>query len=121
VLYFTANPNGEAEIVKVSLTSASKARVKALDFDFSELDIKGRTSQGNIISKYPIRKVSLKQAGMSTLSAITIWYDAAVGRLNTDGVGANIGKFDNEDQILVIYRSGEYELTNYELTNRYEP
>lgn len=121
VLYFTANPNGEAEIVKVSLTSASKARVKALDFDFSELDIKGRTSQGNIISKYPIRKVSLKQAGKSTLSAITIWYDAAVGRLNTDGVGANIGKFDNEDQILVIYRSGEYELTNYELTNRYEP
>lgn len=121
VLYFTANPNAEAEIVTVNLTAACKAKVKNFDFNFAELEIKGRGAQGNILTKYPVRKVSLKSEGVSTMGGLNIWYDETIGRLNTDGRGRKLGKFDGEQNILVIYRDGQYELTNYELTNRYEP
>ncbi len=120
VLYFSANPNGEAEVVGVTLSPASKARQKAFDFDFAELDIKGRNSQGNILSKYPVKKIVLKKEGVSTLPAMPLWYDSAIGRLNKEGNGQPLGKFSEGDQILVCYQNGEYELTDYELTNRYD-
>lgn len=120
-LYLTANPNGEAEIVTVYLTQGAKARVKVFDFDFADLDIKGRGAGGNILTKYPVRKVQLKMEGVSTLGGLDIYYDPVVGRLNTDERGSLIGNFLGEDRILICYKSGDYELTNFELTNRYEP
>lgn len=121
VLYFTANPNGEAELVTIFLTSGAKARIKVFDFSFADLEIKGRGAGGNIVTKYPVRKVQLKMEGKSTLGGLDIWYDDSVGRLNRDGRGDLLGNFQSEDKILVIYKTGEYELTSFELTNRYEP
>jgi topoisomerase-4 subunit A len=120
VLYFTANPNGEAEVVTVFLTNGAKARKKVFDFDFTEIDIKGRGSQGNILTRYPVRRIQLKSAGKSTLGGLDIWYDDSIGRLNTDSRGKYLGNYKDNDNILVIYSEGSYELTNYELTNRYD-
>ena len=120
-LYLTANPNGEAEVVTVKLTSGAKARIKVFEFDFATLDIKGRGAGGNILTKYPVRKIELKSEGLSTLSGLDIWYDDAVGRLNKDERGHSVGNFNGDDKILVVYKDGSYELTTYELTNRYEP
>lgn len=121
VIYFTANPNAEAEIVTVHLTATSKAKIKAFDYDFSTIEVKGRNAQGNILTKHPVRKVSLKAEGASTMGGLNIWFDENIGRLNTDGRGKLLGNFEGEEHILVIYKDGQYELTNYELTNRYEP
>jgi len=121
VLYLTANPNGEAELVTVYLTQGAKARVKVFDFDFAEIEIKGRGAGGNILTRYPIRKIQLKMEGKSTLGGINIFYDTVVGRLNTDQRGKLIGNFLGDDKIIVCYRNGDYELTSFELTNRYEP
>lgn len=121
VYYLSANPNGEAEIVEVKLSQASTARKKIFDFDFSELEIKGRGAKGNTITKYPVRKVDFKEARGSTLSGLDLWFDEASGRLNKDKRGKHVGKFDGDDQILAITRSGAYRITNFELTNRYEP
>jgi len=120
LLYFTANPNGEAEVINVSLSSRAKARIKVFDFDFSSLEIKGRGAGGNILTKYPVRKVQLKSEGKSTLGGIDIYYDDAIGRLNRDGRGVHLGNFNADDGILVIYSDGSYELTSFELTNRYD-
>ena len=121
VLYLSANPNAEAETVSVYLTSGSKARKKVFDFDFSELDIKGRGAGGNIVTRYPVRKVVLSKEGVSTMGGLDIWYDPVVGRLNRDQRGNYIGKFQGNDRIMVVYKDGSYELTDFELTNRYEP
>lgn len=121
VLYFTANDNGEAEVVTVSLTAQSSAKVKQFDFDFATLGVKNRSAQGNILTKYPVRKVTQKTAGTSTLGGVDIWYDDHLGRLNRDDRGRFLGNFDAKDVILVVYKSGEYELTSFDLTNRYEP
>lgn len=121
ILYFSANPNGEAEVINVQLTQSSTARQKMFDYNFAELDIKGRASQGNIMTKYPVKKVALKTAGKSTLGGVEIFYDDAIGRLNTDARGIKLGSFDGDDRILVITRDGCYELTSFDLTNRYEP
>jgi topoisomerase IV subunit A len=120
VLYFTANPNGEAELITFFLTSGAKARVKVFDFDFSEIEIKGRSAGGNIATRYPVRKIQLKMEGKSTLGGVNIWYDDSVGRLNRDERGRLLGNFQSDDKILVIFDSGEYEITSFELTNRYE-
>ncbi|SDD23178.1 topoisomerase-4 subunit A [Algoriphagus faecimaris] len=120
-LYLSANPNGEAEIITVYLTQGAKARVKVFDFDFATIEIKGRGAGGNILTKYPVRKIQLKMEGVSTLGGLDIYFDPIVGRLNTDQRGKLIGNFLGEDKILVCYKSGDYELTNFELTNRYEP
>ncbi len=120
VLYFSANPNGEAEIINISLTSGSKAKKKVFDFDFSEIEIKGRGSQGNILTKYPVRKIVLKEAGRSTLGGLDIWCDETIGRLNTDHRGQHLGNFLADDKIVVFYKEGSYELTSFELTNRYD-
>lgn len=120
LLYFTANANGEAEVVTITLSPGSTARNKVFDYYFEELDIKGRGSQGNQVTKYPVRQIKFKEQGRSTLSAPKIWYDEQVGRLNTDGYGKLLGSFEQSDRIIVFYRDGHYELTDFELSNRYE-
>lgn len=120
VMYLTANPNGEAETVTVYLTQGAKARVKVFDFDFAEIEIKGRAAGGNILTKYPVRKIQFKMEGKSTLGGLNVYYDSSVGRLNTDQRGRLIGNFLGDDKILVCYKNGDYELTSFELTNRYE-
>jgi topoisomerase-4 subunit A len=119
VLYFTANPNGEAEIVAVYLTQGAKARVKVFDFDFSTLEIKGRAANGNILTKYAIRKIQLKVEGTSTLGGLDIYFDEHVGKLNTDQRGRKIGNFLGDDKIIAFYKDGSYELSSFEVTNRY--
>ncbi len=120
VTYFTANDNGEAEVITINLTAQCKAKVKQFDFNFADLLIKNRNANGNILTKYPIRKITLKQAGVSTLGGVDIWYDATIGRLNRDERGVYLGNFDAKDALLVIYREGSYELTNFDLTNHFE-
>ncbi|ABG58908.1 DNA gyrase/topoisomerase IV subunit A [Cytophaga hutchinsonii] len=120
VLYFSANPNGEAETVSVTLTPTSKAKIKVFDFDFSTIEIKGRDTQGNILTKHPVKKVTFKAAGESTLAGTEIYYDETIGRINTDKKGLLIGSFASEDKILATYKDGTYEVTGFELTNRYD-
>ncbi|MEQ9232023.1 MAG: DNA gyrase/topoisomerase IV subunit A [Cyclobacteriaceae bacterium] len=120
VLYFTANPNGEAEIVTVKLTQASKARKKVFEFDFSELEIKGRGAGGNTLTKYGVRKIELKEEGKSTLGGVDIWYDPTVGRLNREERGEKLGNFQSGDLVVVFYKDGSYETTSFELTNHYD-
>lgn len=120
VHYFTANPNGEAEVVKITLSPNSTARNKDLDFYFEEMEIKNRSSMGNIVTKYPIRTVKLKEAGKSTLSGRKLWFDDQFGRLNTEEKGEFLGMFEGDDKILVMYRDGQYEITDQELTQRFE-
>ncbi len=120
VLYFSANPNGESEIIGIQLTAASTAKNKNLDYDFAELEIKGRAAKGNQLTKYPIRQIKQKVMGKSTLGAKQIWFDEITSRLNTDGRGTLLGKFDTGDTILLLNKTGGYELTDFELTNRYD-
>lgn len=120
ILYFTANPNGEAEVVNITLSPGSKARIKALDFFFDALDIKGRSAGGNQVTKYPIKSIKLKEKGKSTLSALKIWFDPNTGRLNKEEHGQLLGRFAEGDRIIAFYKDGSYELTDFELTNRYE-
>jgi topoisomerase-4 subunit A len=120
VHYFSANPNGEAEVVTINLTQQSTARKKIFDFDFSEIEIKGRNAGGNLVTKYPLRKVVMKEAGKSTLGGVKIWYDPTVGRLNRDERGDLLGTFNSEDLVVVFYKDGSYELTTFELTNHYD-
>lgn len=121
VLYFSANPNGEAETVSITLTPGCKARNKRLEFSFADIEIKGRSSQGNQVTKYPIKQIKFKEKGVSTLEAPEIWYDDTVGRLNREGNGICLGRFTEKDRILCFYKDGTYELTDAELINRYDP
>ncbi|MEM7656864.1 MAG: DNA gyrase/topoisomerase IV subunit A [Bacteroidota bacterium] len=120
LLYFTAHVNSESEIVTVYLTQSCRAKKKVFDFDFGDLATKGRSSQGNVLTKYPVRKVTQKSIGSSTLGGRKIWFDETVGRLNVNKRGQFLGEFDTEDRIMVLYKDGSYELTNFELTNRYD-
>ncbi|MBD2700299.1 DNA gyrase/topoisomerase IV subunit A [Spirosoma sp. BT702] len=119
--YFSANDNGEAEVITVNLTAQSSAKIKQFDFDFASILIKNRAAQGNILTKYPVRKITQKTAGTSTLGGVDIWYDEHLGRLNRDERGRLLGNFEAKDNILVVYKDGQYELTSFDLTNRYEP
>ncbi len=122
VHYFTAQPNGEAEVVTVQLSQGCKAKKKLFDFDFSELEIKGRASGGNIVTKYPIRKVSLLEVGKSTLGAQKVWIDEVSGRLNTEDRGRLLGEFDTgDDELIAIYTDGTYESVDLELSKRFDP
>jgi topoisomerase-4 subunit A len=121
VHYFSANPNGEAEVVDVQLTPGCRARIKQFEFDFGELDIKGRGARGNILTKYPVRKVSLKEVGKSTLGALEVWMDEVSGRLNTDERGRYLGAYDTGDCILAIYKEGSYEVVEMDLNKRFDP
>ncbi len=121
VQYFSMNPNGEAEVVKVVLSPNCTARNKELEFYFETLEIKGRSSIGNQVTKYPVRSVKFKESGKSTLSAKKLWFDDKFGRLNTENKGSYLGMFEAEDRILVIYADGDYEIVSQELTQRFEP
>ncbi len=120
VLYFTPNANGEAESIKVILSPNSAARIKELEFYFEELEIKGRSSQGNILTKHAIKTIKLKEAGRSTLAGRKLWFDDLFGRLNIDEKGTYLGSFDGDDKVIVMYNDGNYEITDTELTQRFE-
>ncbi|MGN6395640.1 MAG: DNA gyrase/topoisomerase IV subunit A [Mucilaginibacter sp.] len=120
VLYFSANPNGEAEIVNVQLKPHSKLKKLQFDEDFAQLAIKGRGSMGNIITKYPVKKIILKSKGVSTLAGRKIWYDDILKRLNADGRGKYLGEFDGDDKILTVMSNGTYELTSFDLNNHFD-
>lgn len=120
VYYLSANANGEAEVINIMLTPGSSAKNKNFDYNFADLSIKGRDSQGNILTKYPVKKITMKSAGVSTLGGMDISYDPIIGKLNTEGRGTLLGNFKGDDKILVLHKEGSYELTNFELTNRYE-
>jgi topoisomerase IV subunit A len=120
ILYFSVNPNGEAETVNIQLTQTSTARVKTFDFDFGELAIKGRTSQGNTVTKYPIRKVTQLELGKSSIGAQKAWIDEVSGKLNIDGRGRFLGEFDTGTSLLVLYKDGSYEVNDFDTNKRYE-
>lgn len=120
VLYFTAHPNSESEVINVLLSQNTKARIKQFLYDFADLAIKGRNSAGNVISKYTIRKIEQKEVGSSTVGGVKIWIDEVNGRLNKDQRGKFLGEFDTGDQLLVLYANGEYEQTNYDLSNHFD-
>ncbi|MES1218648.1 MAG: DNA gyrase/topoisomerase IV subunit A, partial [Bacteroidota bacterium] len=120
VHYLSVNPNGEAETVKIVLTPGSSARIKEFDFAFDELAIKGRSSMGNQVTKYPIKSVRFKEAGKATLSGRKLWFDDKFGRLNADEKGILLGSFEADDRILVIYNDGNYEITDQEMTQRFD-
>ena len=119
IIYFTANSNGESEIVTVQLTPGCKARIKLFDFDFSTLEIKGRNAQGNTLTRYPIKKISLKETGKSTLGAIQFWFDEVTGKLNNDERGQYLGEFDTGDLILTVLKDGHYELSVPDTVKRF--
>jgi topoisomerase-4 subunit A len=120
VVYFTANPNGEAETVIVHLKKLAKLKNLKIDIDFSELAIKGKGARGNIVSKNPVRKVELKSEGVSTLSARKIWFDDNVKRLNVEGRGELLGAFKAQDKILTIKQNGELELKSFDISNHFD-
>ena len=120
MLYLTVNPNGESEVVQVTLTAASTARVKIFDYDFAELAIKGRVSQGNVLTKYPVKQIKHKEVGKSTIGAQKLWFDEITGRLNTLERGALLGEFDTGDSIFVLYNDGSYEVTDLDVQQRFE-
>jgi topoisomerase-4 subunit A len=120
IVYFSANPNGEAEVIKVH--HKPKARLKKLvfEFDFGQMAIKGKSSMGNILTKNPVHKVTLLEKGLSTLGGRKIWFDEAVLRLNADGRGTYLGEFSSDDKLLVITKSGYFRNTSFDLSNHFE-
>jgi topoisomerase-4 subunit A len=122
VLYFTANQNSESEIVKVQLHPNSTARIKEFDFDFATIEIKGRGSIGNILTKFPVRKMELVEKGRSSIGGVKLWMDEKFGRLVNEEKEKTkyLGEFNTGDQVIVAYKDGNIELTNFELTNKYE-
>ena len=120
VVYFTVNPNGEAEVIKVTLDPAPKLKRIFFDKDFSEVLIKGRTAKGNILTKYQVHRIGLKSHGHSTLGGRKVWYDPDVNRLNYDEHGRLLGEFNDGDQILVILQNGEYYLTGFDANIHFE-
>ncbi|WEK33973.1 MAG: DNA gyrase/topoisomerase IV subunit A [Candidatus Pseudobacter hemicellulosilyticus] len=121
VHYFTANPNGEAEVLKIVLSPNASARNKEFEFYFEELEIKNRNSMGNQVTKYPIKSVKFKEAGKSTLGGRKLWFDDTFGRLNTEEKGEYLGSFQTEDRLLAFYNDGTYMITDQELTQRFDP
>lgn len=120
MLYFSANPNGEAEVVTVLLKPNPRIRKNKMEIDFSELAIKGRDSKGNLVTKYSIKKVDLKEEGVSTLAPRKIWFDDTVRRLNADARGSFLGNFKGDDKILTINSQGEAKLVSFDLGNRFD-
>ncbi len=118
VNYLSVNGNGEAELVKITLSPSCAAHKKELEFDFASLEIKGRNSMGNTLTKYPVKSVRMKEAGVSTIAGKRISYDKEFGRLNTDNKGEPLGNFNAEDKIFIIYKDGYYEVVDQELTQK---
>jgi topoisomerase-4 subunit A len=120
ILYFSSNANGEAEVIRILLKPRPRLKKLSWDMDFSELDIKGRNSMGNILTKYMVHKITMVEKGVSTLTGQQIWFDWDVFRLNTDQRGQSLGEFKGNDKILIISKLGYYCMTSYELSNHYE-
>ena len=120
IIYFTANPNGEAEVIRIRLRPKPRLRRLSFEFDFKDLEIRGRNAKGNILSKNAILDISKKEEGISTLGAIDIWFDETVKRLNTEERGTYLGAFKGNDKILTIMKSGTYKLTNYDITTHFD-
>jgi topoisomerase-4 subunit A len=120
ILYFTANPNGEAEVVSVFLRATTRAKKLKFDVNFADLAVKGRSAGGNLVTKHPIRKIELSEEGVSTLGALKVWYDETVRRLNADGRGQFLGDFKADDRILVVLSTGEYLFTGFDLSTHFD-
>lgn len=120
ILWFSANHNGEAESVKIYLRPRPKLKKNIMEYDFSTLTIKGKTSRGNLVSKNPIQRIVLKSKGVSTISGKDIWYDADIQKLNDDGRGLYLGQFNTDDKVLAIFKNGSYYTTSFDLVNRYQ-
>jgi topoisomerase-4 subunit A len=120
ILYFSANPNGEAEVIKVYLRPRPRLKNPIFEFDFADLAIKGRGAMGNILTKFSVQKIVMKEKGVSTLGGRKIWFDEDVLRLNVDARGNFLGEFSGEDKILVITKSAFFRTTNFDLSNHFE-
>lgn len=120
IVWFTANSNGEAEVVKVTLKPKARLKTLQFDVDFGELAIKGKQSQGNIVTKNEVHRFTLKEKGASTLGGREVWFDPDILRINYDGRGNLLGEFSGDDSVLVILKSGEYYLSTYDQSNHYE-
>ena len=120
VCYFTANPNGEAEVIKITLDPAPKLKRIFFDKDFSEILIKGRAAKGNLLTKYQVHRIGLKSHGHSTLGGRKVWYDPDVNRLNYDEHGRLLGEFNDDEQILVILQNGDYYLSGFDANVHFE-
>ena len=120
ILWFTANHNGEAESVKIFFRPRTKLKKTNIEYDFSTLGIKGKTSRGNLVSKFPIQRIQLKSKGVSTISGKDIWYDADIQKLNEDGRGQYLGQFETDDKVLAIFRNGTFYTTSFDLVNKYQ-
>ena len=120
VCYFTSNPNGEAEIIKITLDPVGKLKKLFMEKDFSEVMIKGRTSKGNLLTKHPVNRISLKSHGHSTLGGRKVWFDPDENRLNYDEHGRFLGEFYDEDLILVVLDNGDFYVSNFDANNHYE-
>jgi topoisomerase-4 subunit A len=120
VVYFSANPNGEAEVLKIILKPKPRIKKLVFEVDMGELAIKGRQSMGNLLTKFEVHKINLKEKGHSTLGGRKIWFDEDVLRLNADNRGKYLGEFSGEDKILVLYKRGDYQLYNFDLSNHFE-
>ena len=120
MLYFSANPNGEAEVVSVLLKPNARIRKNKMEVDFSDLAIKGRDSKGNLVTKYAIKKIDMKEEGHSTLAPRKIWFDDTVRRLNADARGTLLGSFKGDDKILTVNPQGEAKLVTFDLMNRFD-
>ena len=119
ILYITGNPNSESEIIKINLHFKCAAKKKEFEYDFNDIIIKNRFSKGNILTKYPIRKIIQHQLGKSTFGGKKIWFDEAIGKLNFDGRGELLGRFEADDNILVVYKTGEYEVSSIDVSKRF--
>jgi topoisomerase IV subunit A len=120
VHYFTVNPNGEAEVVRILLTPGCSARNKELDFYFETMEVRSRGSIGNQVTKYPVKSIRLLEKGKSTLDQRKLWFDDTFGRLNIEEKGKLLGNFDGDDKIIVLYKDGNYEITGQEITQRFD-
>lgn len=120
VTYFSANPNGEAEVIKITLKPNPRVRRIIFERDFSEVGIKSRQAQGSILTRLPVHKIALKQKGGSTLGGRKVWFDRDVLRLNYDGRGEFLGEFQSDDSILIVLNNGEFYVSNFEVSNHYE-
>ena len=120
IIYFTANPNGEAEVIRAYHKPKARLKKLVIEFDFGQLAIKGKSSMGNILTRNPVQKIALKEKGLSTLGGRKIWFDDAVFRLNVDGRGLFLGEFSADDKILVVTKNGYFRITGFDLSNHFE-
>ena len=120
ILWFTVNHNGEAETVRINFRPRPKLKKTTDEYDFSQLAIKGRAARGNLVSKNPIQKITLKSKGISTIGGKDVWFDEDIQRLNEDARGLHLGQFTGEDHILAIFKDGTYYTTSFDLSNRYQ-